>query len=486
MVNCGTLCHRDRIRDEERFLKIFARNENGTMTIFACFMILMMLMVGGIGVDLMRNEMERTRLQAVSDRAVLAAADLDQTLDPEAVVRDYFVKSGMGDYVSNVTVVEGLNFRTVNVDATTTMNTQFMNMVGVDTLVVPAASQAQEKVNKVEISLVLDVSGSMKNGTKMADMQAAAGEFIDEVLKPKNRDLVSVSLIPYSQHVNAGPKIYDQMPNIVTTHDYSHCVEFTDADFQTANFERNKTYAQMQHYQWNWYSIESGSQLNTVYDTVCPRNDYEEIRPFSQNASQLKAQINAMKPRAGTQIFIGMKWAASMLDPSFRSMTADLSTAGHVDAAFSDRPAAYTDDETLKTVVLMTDGQNSKANRIYDAYYTTNDADIGTPRHYTHWEEYNLQYYLWNNVSSSNHTQYYYNKYTEAKGDALLKNICDAAKAREIIVWTIGFEVLDHGATVMEDCASSPSHFFRVAGSEQIKEAFGAIAGQINQLRLTQ
>ena len=37
----------------------------------------------------------------------------------------------------------------------------------------------------------------------------------------------------------------------------------------------------------------------------------------------------------------------------------------------------------------------------------------------------------------------------------------------------------------MSNCASSPSHYFQVEGVE-IKDAFEAIARQINQLRLTQ
>ena len=64
------------------------------ITIFTCFMIVIMVMVCGIGVDIMRHEMERNLIQSVADRAVLAAADLDQELDPEAVVRDYFLKAG--------------------------------------------------------------------------------------------------------------------------------------------------------------------------------------------------------------------------------------------------------------------------------------------------------------------------------------------------------------------------------------------------------
>ncbi len=80
---------------------------------------------------------------------------------------------------------------------------------------------------------------------------------------------------------------------------------------------------------------------------------------------------------------------------------------------------------------------------------------------------------------------WYYQKYSASKGDTLLDSICTAAKNERIVVWSIGFEVSDHGANVMRSCASSPSHFFRVEGVE-ISDAFEAIAKQINQLRLTQ
>lgn len=455
------------------------------MTIFACFMILIMLMVGGIGVDLMRNEMERKRIQSVADRAVLAAADLDQELDPQEVVRDYFTKSGMGEYVSNVTVDEGLNYRTVTVDASTTMNTQFMSMMGVDTLTIPARARAEEKVNKVEISLVLDISGSMNTGTKMQEMQDAAGEFIDSVLTTDTQDLISINLIPYSQHVNAGEQIFNRM-NIDQTDNYgdpilvyadAYCIEFDDSDFNSVVLDTSKTYDPMQYFQWNYYSIESGNQLNTMHDTMCPRNDYEAIVPTSQDAAYLKSQINQLQPRAGTQIFLGMKWAAGMLDPSFRNLNTQLVGGGQVDNAFAGRPVAYSDDETLKTIVLMTDGQNSSARRINDYYYRTDSLRA-------HWANNNFTWYV-SRYLRGRYDSYSYTKYTEATGDALLSNMCDAAKDQNIVIWTVGFEVLDHGANVMRDCASSPSHFFRVEGVE-ISDAFDAIARQINQLRLTQ
>ncbi|MCZ4257145.1 pilus assembly protein TadG-related protein [Sulfitobacter sp. PR48] len=450
----------------------FSKSEDGSITIFACFMILIMMTICGIGVDMMRHEMERTRLQAVSDRAVLAAADLDQTLDPEAVVRDYFAKSGMAEYVSAVNVDEGLNYRTVTVDATNTIKTQFMNTLGVDDLSVPARSKAEEKVAKVEISMVLDISGSMGSNNKIQNMRNAAKVFVDTVIRDETEDLISVSVVPYSAHVNAGPEIFDRM-GVQPVHNYSHCVEFPDSDFdETFLHASGSHYSHMQHFQ----NHDPG--WNQMSETVCPRYDFERIQPLSQNASALKAQIDQLEPRANTSIFLGMKWGTALLDPSFRPINQSMASAGLTDPAFSSRPASYDDPETLKTVILMTDGQNVTTYRIPSWYYNS-DSEI------VHWSRYNLGWYVNRYVSYYYRQNFRTQKYSDYQGDLLLSKICGAAKDAKIVVWSIGFEVTDHGANVMRDCASSPSHFFRVEGVE-IEDAFEAIARQINQLRLTQ
>ncbi|KAJ02490.1 TadE/TadG family type IV pilus assembly protein [Sulfitobacter mediterraneus] len=451
----------------------FARDEDGTITIFAMFMVLMMVMIGGIGADMMRHEMERTRIQAVSDRAVLAAADLDQTLDPEAVVRDYFDKSGMAGYVSNVDVDEGLNYRTVTVDASMTMNTQFMDTMGVEELSVPARSRAQEKVNKVEISLVLDISGSMRHNSKMDNLHDAAGTFLDAVLKPANQDLISVNVIPYTAQVNAGPDIFDEL-NVTSRHPYSRCVDFESSDFNQTAISLTESYAHMQHFEagWSW----NGSHAeNSISNPGCPKRTFEYITAFSQDKNALKAQINQFRPRANTAIHLGMKWGVAMLDPAFRPVTQNIGT---VDGVFTNRPANYGDPDTLKTIILMTDGENVSTVRIKNSRYNSSSERY-------HWSRYPLYYWLNRSVKSSKHYKWRYTKYSPSQADTMLSNICDAAKDKHIVIWSIGFEVGNHGASVMEDCASSPSHFFRVEGVE-ISEAFSAIARQINQLRLTQ
>ena len=476
---------RSDLRDLAAMYRSFAKEEDGMITIFACFMIFCMLMVGGIGVDMMRHEMERTRIQAVADRAVLAAADLDQTLDPEAVVRDYFAKSGMADFVSNVDVEQGINFRTVTVDAATTINTQFMDYLGVETLRVPGVSTAEEKINKVEISMVLDISGSMRHNNKMPNLRNAAGVFLDSVLKEENHDLISVSVAPYTAQVNAGQDIFDLM-NVTETQTWSHCIDFTNADFGNTAIHAgiapgSEPYVQMQHFDagYSWNGQRYGE--DNISNPGCPKRDFEEVYPFSQDKVALKARIDQFQPRANTAIHLGMKWGVAMLDPAWRNFNAALPD---VDPAFRTRPADYRDpgnpssSETLKTVILMTDGENVTTQRISDSLYNSYSERL-------HWSNYPLNYYLNRYVSSSDRWRWKYTKYSPSQADNLLYDICDAAKAKGVIIWSIAFEVTTHGGNVMRNCASSPSHFFAVEGTE-ITNAFASIARQINQLRLTQ
>ncbi|KZZ28152.1 hypothetical protein A3753_13000 [Sulfitobacter sp. HI0082] len=458
-------------------LRRFAREEDGLVTLFAILMILLMILLGGVGVDLMRHERERSRVQAVADRAVLAAADLDQTLSPEAVARDYFDKAGLAEYVSSVTVEEGLNYRRVTVDASHTLNTMFMSKFGQDSLRVPAKSQAEEKVSKVEISMVLDISGSMRENGKMANLHDASDAFIDTVIKPENADLISISVVPYTAQVNVGQDIMNEL-NVTQLHSFSHCVDFDDSEFDLTAISQTRSYEHMQHfeagYSWNGYDSENTGRYDNIYNPGCPKQSYEEVAAFSQNAAALKARISNFQPRANTAIHLGMKWGVALLDPSFRAINQAIGG----EAAFQDRPAAYDDIETLKTVILMTDGVNVTTRRINPQVYANID-------HYRHWSDYPFYWWLNRNVRSSEQYRWYYTKYTASRADALLDNICDAAKAKGIVIWSIGFEVTDHGASVMKNCASSDSHFFRVEGVE-IVSAFEAIARQINQLRLTQ
>ena len=452
----------------------FARDEDGAMTIFAIMMFLMMLMVAGMGVDLMHNEMQRTKMQNTIDRAVLAAADLDQTLDPVELVNDYFDKAGVDGYLSEVTVDQGLNFRTVKATASATTATQFMSYFGVNELSTPAASGAEERISNVEISLVLDISGSMGNNSRIHNMRNAAKTFVDLVIKDETEDLISVSLVPYTAQSNAGKDIFNEL-NITKRHGYSYCVDFEISDFNTTVIDTNKKYEQMQHFERGWSSYWSNQSIS---NPTCPKQSDEEVKPISQNKAALKSTIGSYSARSNTAINLGMKWGVTLLDPSFQPVTQKLKNKGKIEGVFVNRPASYYDEETLKTIVLMTDGVNVDTVRIADKRYNSNSERV-------HWNRNALDRYLYYNVPSWKRHKWMYTKYTASQANSMLSNICSAAKGKGIVIWSVGFEVTDASANIMRSCASSPSHFFRVEGVE-ITEAFQAIASQINQLRLVQ
>lgn len=139
----------------------FFHKEDGSLTILSLFFFMVMILLGGLAVDMLVFENNRTALQNLSDRASLAAADLDQTVDPEDVVQSYFEKQGLDGYLDDVKVVDNASNRSVEITARQDMKTMFMRMVGTTDLSAPAGSMAAESAGNVEVSLVLDNSGSM-------------------------------------------------------------------------------------------------------------------------------------------------------------------------------------------------------------------------------------------------------------------------------------------------------------------------------------
>ena len=72
-----------------------------------------------------------------------------------------------------------------------------------------------------------------------------------------------------------------------------------------------------------------------------------------------------------------MNWAVGLLDPTANSAVQALIASGDVHPDFNDRPAPFVDgddstlldDETIKVVVMMTDGANTNQFDIADEYY---------------------------------------------------------------------------------------------------------------------
>lgn len=560
------------------FLQRFCRDESGNLVIFAVYIWALIFMVAGIGIDLMRVERDRTALQYTLDRAVLAAADLDQELDPQSVVEDYFAKSGMTDYLASVTVEQGLGYRIVSAEAATEVETQFMHMNGVDTLSAPASGTAEESIGGVEVSLVLDVSGSMNSNSRLYNLKIAAKDFVDEMTANSQDGKLSISIVPYATQVSVPESIFSQFTT-TTEHNYSHCINFESAHFGTTDISTTYEYQRTMHFDpWDNYDGRDNDPKDLVTSPVCEAKASREILAMQDNPVILKDFISNLTADGNTSIDIGMKWGTALVDPSMQPVIQHLVDQDLVDAKFETRPHAYNDGDTLKVIVVMSDGQNTSQYYIndeyrsgdsniwwndqeeqYSVYIGLDDDDLdedgitNEPMYYWalngEWHDHaygegsydEVQYELEctsyrRNGSCRRYTQvpsgtitvdepgsaevlsygelwaytsmewivrdlyepwmydndawndWYYdvrNYVGSSTKDSRVSQICDAAKNANIIVFTIGFEAPDHGDDVLEDCASSPAHFFDVDGLA-ISDAFSSIAASIRKLRLTQ
>ncbi|MEM8880260.1 MAG: pilus assembly protein TadG-related protein [Pseudomonadota bacterium] len=343
------------------------------MTIFGMMMFILMIAIGGIAIDIMRYETQRAQLQYTLDRAVLAGAALNQTLDPEAVVLDYFARSGLTRYRIDVDVDESMTHRTVSAQAEMDINTIFMDMFGIRALTSPAYGQAEERVQNIEISMVLDVSGSMgwssANGqTKLYNLQQAANDFVAQVMTSNDYAtddmLVSISIVPYNGFVNAGTMIDDIYP-ISNIHNASNCTRFRGTQFDRTDLGTSETIQRLSHFDYSRRG--SYSYFGSPY---CPTSNLNSILPWSSSVTDLQAMISGFQATGWTAIDQGMRWGVTLLDPTSQDELTSLYAAGlgPVHEDFVGRPGPYDDADTLKIIVLMTDGENTEQWDVADAY----------------------------------------------------------------------------------------------------------------------
>lgn len=350
----------------------FRRDEEGGMVFFALVILLLMLFVGGMAVDLMRYESERTRIQATADASVLAAASMRQTKPPRDVVEDWFAKAQLTHALVHVDVdIDSLNYRRVRADTRTVTRPYFMHMLGVDELRSVAFGQAEERRANIEISMVLDISGSMA-GTRMTRLVTAANEFVTNIIEDDTENRVSISLVPYNGQVNIGADLMAKY-NITNQHTQSYCVDLPQSAYSAVSLSRTTPMPQNAFADTYNSSASSGSYTtsNMAPDSAnrwCLNNSANQVRVMNNNRTTLTNQISNLTAVGATSIDAGLRWGAALLDPGSREMVSELVDQGRVPSYFRGRPFEYDDREALKVIVLMTDGEHWPNEFVADGY----------------------------------------------------------------------------------------------------------------------
>jgi Flp pilus assembly protein TadG len=542
------------IRGVKMALSRFRKEEDGSLFVFGMVLFILMIMVGGIAVDVMRYEQRRVALQQTLDRSVLAAASLTQDLDPEVVVNDYMDKADLQQYLTDITVTEGLNFRNVDASADAGLNNFFMQMVGVPTFTVPADSGAEQRINNVEIAMVLDISGSMLTNSKEQNLKNAAKEFVDTVLTNDTDNRIAISMVPYNGQVNLGPHLRAKFNATVPSGNANvQCIDLPASVYSTVTMSRTLAMPMTAHAdtfssttQNTSYTAIQGHSVNAnniITNNWCPPYAQNFVRVMSSDIPTLQSQIDALQVVGATSINAGVRWGLTLLDPAQRPLITELVNEGQVHPDFQGRPYDWDDEEAMKVIILMTDGEHFAEDRVnttyksgnapiwYSAtdnafairhtsgrpsaagsneyYYPARNSGAGEWRSavlsgYTQqtwpqvWARARVQWVAWQlyaralGTSSSTRTNTYntwmQNFRTQtaiSTMDSQLASVCNLARQRNVIVYGIAFEAPANGRAAIESCASSPAHYFNAQGLE-IRTAFRAIAANISQLRLTQ
>ncbi|SFI86527.1 Flp pilus assembly protein TadG [Jannaschia pohangensis] len=339
----------------------FHTKEDGSLTIFGLIMFFLMMVGAGVALDIMRAEVARTDLQNAVDRAVLSAASKKQTRDAETVVKDFVRAAGLDPDTVSVDSYDDGSLRRVSIASESRTNSLFLDLLGVDELVQPISSEAREVRTELELSLVLDISGSM-GGAKINSLRSAASSFVDELLDGRE-DLTSISLVPYNDRVNAGSVVANVF-NLTDEHTLSNCVVFSDAEFQRLDQPDGTELQRMGHFDFRT-SYNDGNPAGLVTNPNCVTGEYGAIVPWSNDVTLLQNRIAGLGASHWTAMDLGVKWGTLLLDPSSRdelltmNTSADVPDELRVDSEFLGRPADYRQAGTDKVLVVMTDGVNT-------------------------------------------------------------------------------------------------------------------------------
>jgi hypothetical protein len=140
-------------------------------------------------------------------------------------------------------------------------------------------------------------------------------------------------------------------------------------------------------------------------------------------------------------------------------------------APFADG-VAYGTAKTDKIIILLTDGDNTNDTN------TNPNASIYT----------GLGYIAQGRLLNASNTALGTSSTSTDRRDAIDSReakICTAMKAKNIIIYSIGVGVSTHSKTILQACASGNDHYYDVTDTSQLTSVFNAIAGSINNLRIS-
>ena len=438
----------------------FRKDQRGNVVTIFAIMLVPLLTFMGAAIDYSRATRARATMQSVLDSvSLMVAKDLSSGLITTAQVNakavTYFnslytdSEAQAVNVTATYTQATGGNGSTILVTGSAYVNTDFMQIVGFNTMPFQATSTSTWGANLLRVALVLDNTGSMAQSGKMAALQPAATNLVTQLSAlAQNQGDVYISVVPFEIDVNVGS--FNGVSNTNATWlrwdlwdpSGNHCNNgwsgIAMAECKGHNYTWNHTVGSPAKSQWNGcvadrdQSYDVSSTVPSSQVTNFPANQESNcpaaaVLPLTYNWTTVNNTINAMSPAGGTNQTIGLLWGwLSLLQQSPLNA-----------------PAENANYQYQHIIILFTDGLNTA-----DRFYGNGSA-------------------------------------TSTQVDSRMTTLCTAIKATGVAIYTVQIDTDGAGqSAVLPACASGPGNFFMLTNANQIQSAFAAIGTSIAQLRV--
>ena len=187
----------------------FGADERGVFGVIFAVMAIAIVAFGGAVVDYVSVQQAKTRAQVALDAAALALQPKIYTQDEETIrasaERLLIERIGDATIAAQVTAASFDQIAgTLDLTADVTVQTNFVRLVGINSLTAGLLSEATRGATNIEVALALDTTGSMA-GNKIVALRKATNELIDIIVKDVQDPTYSkLALVPYAATVNPG------------------------------------------------------------------------------------------------------------------------------------------------------------------------------------------------------------------------------------------------------------------------------------------
>ncbi|WP_139315230.1 pilus assembly protein [Mongoliimonas terrestris] len=513
-------------------------DRRGNVGLIFALTVIPVAMATGAAIDYGHATREQSRLQSALDMGTLAAlgsaTPTTTTAEARAVMERYIA----GDFGSGYTVesfeasLGRTGERLVRARVTANVPTSFLSLAGLRQVPVAATSETRIGDDEIEIVMVLDNSGSMKDDNKIGRLRDAAKSLVTTV-EGEARGKVRYGLVPFAALVNVGSTRsgaswidtsatspvhathFDKTISRLTLYSkmkgttWGGCVEarpnghdVTDAAPTSADkatlfvpsfapdepdpeevcntFYGYKYCRQVANYENSYLKDDGGSTCtavsSTTSDTVrqSATCKYMGTTPASTAVGagpNRMCDSRPIQPLTSDTVVIETAIGA-MIAQGGTNIAEGLAWGWRVVSPgepFTEGKA-YGSRGVRKVIVLMTDGENQMIG-------VSNTKNV------------NRSYYSAYGFAADNRLGTTSRDGTVLKGaiDSRLATTCTNVKAAGIDIYTITYDLTDTTTrALMRACATSTSHAYFPSTSDNLTSVFQAIGRSVGKIRLAE